>query len=60
MTSFNSLLSEVLDAATSGPTERHIRALTRMTDLFLAGSARYSKRQVELFDEIFKVLVEVI
>jgi hypothetical protein len=31
-----------------------------MTDLFLAGSARYSKRQVELFDEIFKVLVEVI
>jgi uncharacterized protein (DUF2336 family) len=32
----------------------------RMTDLFLAGSIRYSKRQVELFDEIFKVLVEVI
>ena len=60
MTSFNSLLSEVQDAATSGPTERHIRALTRMTDLFLAGSARYSKRQVELFGEVFKVLVEVI
>jgi Uncharacterised protein conserved in bacteria (DUF2336) len=31
-----------------------------MTDMFLAGSARYSKQQVELFGEIFKVLVEVI
>jgi len=60
MTTFNSLVQEVQDAATSGSTTRHVRALTRMTDLFLAGSARYSKRQVELFDEIFKVLVEVI
>jgi len=31
-----------------------------MTDLFLAGSHSYSKRQVELFGEVFKVLVEVI
>jgi hypothetical protein len=60
MTTFHSLVQEVQDAATSGSTTRHVRALTRMTDLFLAGSARYSKRQVELFDEIFKVLVEVI
>jgi hypothetical protein len=57
---FHSLISEVQNAATSKSTERHIRALTRMTDLFLAGSARYSNRQVELFGEIFKVLVEVI
>jgi uncharacterized protein (DUF2336 family) len=60
MTSFQSLVSEVQDAVTSASTERHIRALTRMTDLFLAGSAGYSKRQVELFGEVFKVLVEVI
>ncbi len=60
MTTLHSLVHEVQDAATSGSTKRHIRALTRITDLFLAGSAGYSKRQVELFDEIFKVLVEVI
>jgi uncharacterized protein (DUF2336 family) len=60
MTMFQSLVSEVQDAATSRSTERHVRALTRMTDLFLAGSARYSERQVELFGEVFKVLVEVI
>ncbi len=60
MTTFHSLLSEVQDAAASESTQRQIRALMRMTDLFLAGSASYSKRQVELFDDIFKVLVEVI
>lgn len=60
MTTFQSLVSEIQNPATSESTERHIRALTRMTDLFLAGSARYSKRQVELFGEVFKVLVEVI
>ena len=55
-----SLINEVQDATTSGSTKRQLRALTRITDLFLAGSARYSKRQVELFDEVFKVLVEAI
>jgi len=60
MTMFNSLVNEIQDAATSGSTKRQIKALTRITDLFLAGSAGYSKRQVELFDEVFKTLVEVI
>src|SRR5689334_11549774 len=60
MTTLHSLVSEVQDAATSKSTERHIRALTRMTDLFLAGSHSYSLRQVELFGEVFKVLVDVI
>lgn len=60
MTKFHSLVSEVQDAATSKSTERHIRALMRMTDLFLAGSARYSQRQADLFGEVFKVLVDVI
>jgi uncharacterized protein (DUF2336 family) len=60
MTMFNSLVNEVQDATTSGSTARQVRALTRITDLFLAGSAGYSTRQIELFDEIFKVLVEVI
>jgi uncharacterized protein (DUF2336 family) len=60
MTTFSSLVNEVQDASTSGSTNRQVRALTRMTDLFLAGSAGYSTRQVELFEEIFKALVEVI
>lgn len=60
MTMLYSLIDEVQDANTSGSTKRQLRALTRITDLFLSGSARYSKRQVELFDEVFKVLVEAI
>ncbi len=60
MTMFYSLIREVQDASTSGSTKRQLKALTRITDLFLAGSARYSKRQIELFDDVFRVLVEVI
>jgi uncharacterized protein (DUF2336 family) len=60
MTMFYSLIHEVQDATTSGSTKRQLRALTRITDLFLAGSSRYSKRQFALFDEVFKVIVEVI
>jgi uncharacterized protein (DUF2336 family) len=56
----HSLIQDVQDASTSGSTERQLRALTRITDLFLAGSASYSKRQVELFDEVFKVLIGAI
>ncbi|MFT3912479.1 MAG: hypothetical protein QM737_23830 [Ferruginibacter sp.] len=32
----------------------------RITDLFLAGSGRYSKQQTEMFDDIFKTIVGVI
>jgi uncharacterized protein (DUF2336 family) len=60
MTMFYSLIRDVQDATTSGSTKRQLKALTRITDLFLAGSARFSKRQIELFDDVFKVLVEVI
>lgn len=60
MTMLHSLIHEVQDASTSGSTKRQLRALTRITDLFLAGSARYSKRQVELFGEVFKLLVEAV
>ena len=60
MTMLHSLIDEVQDASISGSTRRQLRALTRITDLFLAGCASYSQRQVELFDEVFKVLVEAI
>ena len=60
MTMFYSLIDEVQSAATSGTTKRQLKALTRITDLFLAGSGTYSKQQIELFDEIFKTIVAVI
>ena len=59
MTTFYSLLDEVQGAA-STPTKRQLRALTRITDMFLAGSSSYSKEQIELFGEVFKILVAAI
>ena len=60
MTMFSSLINEIQDTTISGLTKRQLRALTRITDLFVAGSGRHSKRQIELFDEVFKTLVAVI
>jgi uncharacterized protein (DUF2336 family) len=60
MTMFSSLINEIQDTTVSGLTKRQLRALTRITDLFVAGSTRYSERQIELFDEVFKTLVAVI
>lgn len=60
MTTFHSLIEEIQDTPLSGPTTRQVRALTRITDLFVAGSGRHSKQQIELFDEVFKALVAVI
>lgn len=60
MTMFSSLINEVQDTMVSGLTKRQLRALTRITNLFVAGSGRHSKQQIELFDEVFKTLVAVI
>jgi uncharacterized protein (DUF2336 family) len=60
MTIFSSLIDEIQDTAVSGPTKRRLRALTRLTDLFIAGSGRHSKQQIELFDDVFRALVAVI
>ncbi len=60
MTMFNSLINEIQDTTVSGLTKRQLRALTRITDLFIAGSGRHTKQQTELFDEVFKTLVAVI
>jgi uncharacterized protein (DUF2336 family) len=60
MATFSSLLNEIQDTTVSELTERQLKALTRITDLFMAGSGRHSQKQIELFDEVFKVLVAVI
>lgn len=60
MTTFTSLISEIQDPTASGSTKRQLRALTRLADLFVAGSGGYSEQQIQLFDEVFKTLVAVI
>ncbi len=60
MTIFSSLISEIQDTTVSGLTKRQLRALSRITDLFVAGSGRHSKKQIELFGEVFKTLVAAI
>jgi uncharacterized protein (DUF2336 family) len=60
MTIFYSLLDEVQNGATSTLTKRQLRALTRITDMFLAGSSSYSKEQIELFGEVFNILIAAI
>lgn len=60
MTMLSSLISEIQNGAVSGLTKRQLRALTRITDLFVAGSGHHSKKQIELFDAVFKTLVAAI
>jgi len=60
VTTFHTLINEIQDHTTSGSIKKQLRALTRMTDLFAAGSSHYSAQQVELFGEVFKALVAVI
>ncbi len=57
MTMFSSLIDEIQDTTVSGSTKRQLGALRRIADLFVAGSARYSNEQIQLFDEVFKTLV---
>jgi uncharacterized protein (DUF2336 family) len=56
----SSLIDELQDTRVSKLTNRRLKALTRITDLFIAGSGRHSKQQIELFDEVFETLVAVI
>jgi uncharacterized protein (DUF2336 family) len=60
MTMFSSLIDELQDTRVSRLTKRQLKALTRITDLFIAGSGRHSSQQIELFDEVFETLVAVI
>ena len=60
MAMFASLIDEIQDSSVPKLVNRQLRALTRITDLFMAGSGRHSKEQIELFDEIFKTLVAAI
>ena len=60
MTVFDSLINEIQEGQLSKSTKRQLSALTRITDLFVAGAGCYSTRQIEMFDEVFKTFVSVI
>jgi len=60
MTTFQTLIDEIQDSQITGSTKKQLKALTRITDLFVAGAGRYSTRQTEPFDEVFKTIVGVI
>jgi uncharacterized protein (DUF2336 family) len=54
----HSLLGELDASILTGSGERNADMLRGITDLFLAGVENYNEQQLELFDDVFKRLVE--
>jgi uncharacterized protein (DUF2336 family) len=54
------LLDELEAALASGTNTRRIEMLTRITDLFVGGAARFSEDQISLFDDVMVRLVTTI
>ena len=52
----SSLIDELMDAVAVGDVKRRLRILLRITDLFAAGSRRYSSQQIALFDDVLQQL----
>lgn len=55
-----SLIPELEQVIQHGSHERRLEALERVTALFLGGADRYSDAHVDLFDDIFGLLIEEI
>src|ERR1051326_1548363 len=51
-----SLIDELISTIETGNVDEHLRILQRVTDLFMAGSRRYSGSQIELFDAVLQQL----
>jgi uncharacterized protein (DUF2336 family) len=60
MSEFSSLIQELDDAIASGTPKKRLKLLTLVTDLFVAGSSRYSTDQISLFDEVLLPLSSAI
>src|SRR5271163_3620043 len=54
------LIDELEAALNSGANSRRIEMLTRITDLFVGGAARYSEEQIGVFDDVMVRLVSTI
>ena len=55
-----SLIQELEQAIAAGSPAMRLNTLTRITDLFIAGSGTHSDDQLALFDDILMVLVDTI
>ena len=55
-----SLTEELESAISSGTAESRLKALTMVTDLFIAGSGRHTPSCIKLFDDVFLALVSTI
>jgi len=55
-----SLVQELERAIAAGSPAMRLKALTRITDLFLSGSGQHSKEQLALFEDILMVLIDTI
>jgi uncharacterized protein (DUF2336 family) len=55
-----SLIHELEQAIAAGSPAMRLNTLTRITDLFLAGSGAHSDDQLALFDDILMVLIDTI
>ena len=55
-----SLIPEIEDAIACGTIRQRLRALKRVTDLFVAGSDRYSGDQIAVFDDVLVQLTSTI
>jgi uncharacterized protein (DUF2336 family) len=55
-----SLIPELEEVIQRGTRQRRIEALQRVTALFLDGASRYKDEHVDLFDEVFGLLIEEI
>jgi len=51
-----SLIDELISTVAAGDVNQRLRALQRITDLFVAGSRGYSHRQIALFDDVLQRL----
>ena len=55
-TADRSLIDELIGSVASGTPRHRVRVLQRVTDLFVAGSRRYSNEQIALFDDVLQKL----
>jgi uncharacterized protein (DUF2336 family) len=58
MIEISSLIEELEDSINNGTEQRRLVALRRVSDMFVAGSSRYSSDQIALFDDVLLRLAD--
>jgi len=55
-----SLIAELEEVVQHGSREKRVATLQRVTALFLAGASRYTEEHVDIFDDVFGLLIKEI